>query len=131
MPVVLDLVSCVPNMPKSTKSQSSDTRSAPALEPTWLTNLRDGTVSKDTETLSLTVRSVLDSIDVRSYAEIDAQLASVDVTSAAPSHVLAVLSSLFTWRDVLVEWPFLRDRAEQHFREKQLPGTENAFKGLR
>jgi hypothetical protein len=101
-----------------------------APEPTWLANLRDCSLSRDTVTLSLTVHSILDSITAGDYTEVDKHLATVDVTKAVPSHLLAVLRSLFTWRSVLVQWPILRDKALQHYRQEQVHGVENAFKGL-
>jgi hypothetical protein len=85
---------------------------------------------KDTETLGSTVRSVFSSIETANYAEIDRLLASVDVTKATPSHLVAVLSSLFSWRDFLIQWPILRDKAFHHYQAEGTRGVERAFAGL-
>lgn len=99
-------------------------------EPVWLANLRDVSLSKDTEILGETVRSIMNSIKPDNHAAIDQQLASVNVANAAPSHLLAVLTSLFTWREVLPQWGALRDRAFEHYKAQQVKGVDRAFKGL-
>ena len=104
--------------------------STAVAEPAWLVNLRNPLLSKDTVTLGATVRSIMSSINPDTRVEIGAQLASVDVSKAAPSHLLAVLTSLFTWREELPEWKVLRDKAYEHYSEKQLKGVDRAFKGL-
>lgn len=99
-------------------------------EPLWLVNLRRPDIATDTATLGATVRSILDCITPDNYASINTQLASIDETLAAPGHLVAVLSSLYTWRERLPAWSDLRDRAMQHCLKNQVKGTAAAFKGL-
>lgn len=100
------------------------------VEPEWLINLKDSSLSNDTQTLGFTVRSILEDIKPDNWKLIDHRLASVDVAKAAPAHLLAVLSSLFTWREVLKEWGGLRDRALSHYQAQKIAGVDFAFKGL-
>lgn len=98
--------------------------------PIWLQNLSNPHLSKSTETLSTTVHSVLDDIQLNDLLDMDKKLASVNVLEASPSHLVAVLTSLFTWRFVLLQWPLLRDRAYAYYQQQNLKGLDNAFKGL-
>lgn len=106
------------------------TTSTTLLYPVWIQNLKNPHLSKSTESLSNTVHSVLDDIQSNNLPDIDKKLASVNVLEAPPSHLMAVLTSLFTWRFVLVEWPLLRDRAYSYYQEQNIKGLDNAFKGL-
>lgn len=98
--------------------------------PVWLQNLSTPHLSKSTESLSTTVHSVLDDIQANNLQDMDKKLASINVLEAPPSHLVAVLTSLFTWRFVLLEWPLLRDRAYAHYQAQNIKGLDNAFKGL-
>ena len=96
----------------------------------WEEYLRDPALPKDTVTLGNTVRSVLDDIRTRDLTTIDLALEKIDVTTASPAHLCAVLSSLYTWRTVLPSWSILRDRALSHYRNIGIIGADTAFKGL-
>lgn len=98
--------------------------------PVWLVNLKNPCLSKDIVTLGLTVNSVLDDIANNNLEDMDKKLASVNVVEAHPSHLMAVLTSLFTWRRVLTQWPLLRDRAYRHYKDQNIKGLDTAFKGL-
>lgn len=98
--------------------------------PVWIQNLKNPHLSKSTESLSITVHSVLDDIQSSNLSDFDKKLASINVIEAHPSHLLAVLTSLYTWRKVLLQWPLLRDRAYCYYQEQNIKGTTLAFKGL-
>lgn len=98
--------------------------------PIWLQNLRNPHLSKSMDCLSTTVHSVLDDIQSNDLQDMDKKLASINVLEAPPSHLMAVLTSLFTWRKVLPQWPLLRDRAYTYYQNQHVKGLDNAFKGL-
>lgn len=98
--------------------------------PIWLANLKNPHLAKDIGTLGLTINSVLDDIAHNNLEDMDNKLASVNVSEAPCSHLLAVLTSLFTWRHVLNQWPLLRDRFHSYCKEQNIKGTDRAFKGL-
>lgn len=98
--------------------------------PVWLQNLKNPNLSKSIDSLSTTINSVLDDIESNNLSDIDQKLASINVLEAPPSHLMAVLTSLFTWREVLTQWPLLRDRAYCFYKEQNIKGLDTAFKGL-
>lgn len=98
--------------------------------PIWLQNLSNPNLSKTIEVLATTVRSVLSDITTNHVSDIDKKLGLINVLEAPPSHLLAVLTSLFTWRTELPQWSLLRDKAYNYYIEKNIRGVDNAFKGL-
>lgn len=97
--------------------------------PQWVLNLQQPHLSKDTATLGITTRSLFESVDLYGLAVVDKYLANVDVLQASPSHLVCVISSLFSYRFVLQHWSTLRDNAVAHYRSLGM-NVDKALKGL-
>lgn len=80
--------------------------------------------------LSEIINSLLDEVELFGAAAVDGALARIDVTRARDSHLVAVLSTLFTWRSELPSWTTLRDRTVVELGRRGFDNLDVAMQGL-
>lgn len=71
----------------------------------------------------------IDQLAESGTASVGADLARVDVALAHPSHLMAVLRGLFSWRHEIQEWSALRDAAHAEFSARGMD-ADALMKGL-
>lgn len=95
----------------------------------WCANLKGIHLSSDVEQLSLTINSLID--DVRKdEIKVNKELLQIDVKNASASHLVAVLSTLFSWRSTMGNWQILLERSVKELKGRNIEGVDAALNGL-
>lgn len=96
----------------------------------WLKNLQNINESSSTEVLGTTVRSLFSDMHNKGSDFVNEKLVQINVQEASPAHLVAVLSSLFNWRNIMTNWKPFRQKMVEEFKRHEIPNIEMALKGL-
>lgn len=98
--------------------------------PLWRKKLEDINESSCTTNLGITISSLFNDMENYDKSHINKQLALIDVSKGNPAHLVAILSTLFTWRDSMSNWKSLRAKMVVEFKKRKIENVEEILKGL-
>lgn len=91
----------------------------PVSDAKWLLNVNCINSNNDLEGISSTIKSLMEQLR-KDPASVAADLEKIELPNANAMHLVAILRSLFGWRNVVGTWRVLRDRAESEFQRRNL-----------
>lgn len=92
--------------------------------------LEDINENSSTSNLGITVNSLFNDIEEKGPDYINDQLALIEVSKGNPAHLVAVLNTLFTWRNIVSNWKPFRVRMLAEFKDRKIENIESSLKGL-
>jgi hypothetical protein len=95
----------------------------------WLENLKIKDLSTKYEVLAITINSLLDEIEDGKIQKVNQQLLEIDMTQSCPSHLVAVMSSLYSLRYNLSNWVVFKNNIIKELYSRNF-NVEESLKGL-